>query len=72
MENDKYPIKPEWKQYYFTLEGIRRTGVVNMWGAHPYLRDCYPGELTDRQAQEILCNWIHNYDALNAKYGWQP
>ena len=71
MEEEKYPIKEEWKDYYFTLEGIRRTGVVNMWGAHPYLKACYPKVLTDRESQQILCNWIHNYDKLNEMYGWQ-
>ena len=70
-DTEKYPIKEEWKQYYFTLEGIRRTGVVNMWGAHPYLQSCFPNDLTDREAQEVLCNWIHNYDKLNEMYGWQ-
>ena len=71
MPNDKYPIKEEWKDYYFTLEGIRRTGAVNMWGAHPVLRECYPNTLSDREAQDILCNWIHNYDKLNEMYGWR-
>lgn len=70
-ENEKYPIKEEWVDYYMTLEGIRRTGVVNMWGAHPYLQACYPKKLSDREAQEVLCNWIHNYDALNERFGWQ-
>ncbi len=70
MENEKYPICLEWEEYYFTLEGIRRTGVVNMWGAAPVLRDCFP-DLSEEKAQQILCNWIHNYDKLNEKYGWQ-
>jgi hypothetical protein len=70
-ENEKYPIREDWEEYYFTLEGIRRTGVVNMWGAHPYLQACYPNDLSDEEARQILCNWIHNYDKLNEKYGWQ-
>ena len=70
MENEKYPIKEEWEEYYKTLEAIRRTGVVNMWGAHPYLNACYP-DMSDKEAQNILCNWIHNYDELNKKYGWR-
>jgi hypothetical protein len=70
-EYEKYPIREDWEDYYKTLEAIRRTGVVNMWGASPYLKECYPRELSDKEAQEVLCNWIHNYDKLNEKYGWQ-
>ncbi len=70
MENEKYPIKEEWEEYYKTLEAIRRTGVVNMFGATPYLKACY-GMLKEDEAKEILCNWMHNYDKLNEKYGWR-
>lgn len=70
MEKE-YPIKEEWKDYYFTLEAIRRTGVVNMWGAAVYLKECY-SEMTEQEAGEILCNWISNYDKLNAIYNWRP
>jgi hypothetical protein len=70
MENEKYPIKEEWDEYYKVLEGIRRTGVCNMFGAAPYLREFCP-ELTRDESNEILSNWMHNYDALNEKYGWR-
>jgi hypothetical protein len=69
-ESERYPIKEAWEKYYITLEAIRRTGVVNMWGASPVLQECFP-RLSDKTAQEILCNWIHNYDELNRKYSWQ-
>ena len=67
---DKYPIREDWEDYYKTLEAIRRTGVCNMWGASVYLKECYPG-MSDKESQEILCNWITNYNKLNEKYGWQ-
>ena len=67
---EKYPIKPEWEEYYKTLEAIRRTGATNMWGASPYLKACYPN-MSEEEAEEILCNWITNYTELNQKYGWQ-
>ena len=70
-DNERYPIKEEWEEYYQTLEAIRRTGVVNMWGAHPYLRACFTDRLSDEEAQDVLCSWIHNYDKLNEKYGWR-
>lgn len=67
---EKYPIKPEWEEYYKTLEAIRRTGATNMWGASPYLKACYPN-MSEEESKEILCNWITNYNELNQKYGWQ-
>ena len=67
---EKYPVREEWEEYYKVLEGIRRTGVVNMWGASPYLKEFCP-ELSDKLSQAILVNWIHNYNTLNAKYGWR-
>ena len=71
MDECKYPIREDWEEYYKTLEAIRRTGVVNMWGASPVLQECYPTKFTNNEAQEILCNWIHNYNELNQKYGWR-
>lgn len=68
--NEKYPIREEWEEYYKVLEGIRRTGVCNMWGASIYLKEFCP-ELSEKLSQAILVNWINNYDALNEKYGWQ-
>jgi hypothetical protein len=67
---EKYPIKEEWDEYYKVLEGIRRTGVVNMWGAAPYLKEFCP-ELGEERSKEILLNWITNYDELNERFGWQ-
>ena len=68
--NEKYPIKKEWDEYYMVLEGIRRTGVVNMWGSSQLLKEFCP-ELSVEQSKEVLCNWIHNYNELNKKYNWR-
>lgn len=67
---NKYPIREEWEEYYKVLEGIRRTGVCNMFGAAPYLKEFCP-ELSEKLAQAILINWMQNYNTLNQKYGWQ-
>jgi hypothetical protein len=67
---EKYPIKEEWVEYYKTLEAIRRTGATNMWGAAPYLQACYP-KMSEKEANEILCNWISNYGELNKMFCWQ-
>lgn len=68
--NEKYPIKEEWEVYYNVLESIRESGITNMFGSAPYLKEFCP-ELSRTEANEILCNWIHNYSALNEKYGWR-
>ena len=68
--SEKYPIKPEWIKYYKALEAIRRSGVVNMFGASPVLNDLYP-ELSRKESSEILCNWMENYHALSEQYGWR-
>ena len=69
-DNEKYPIKEEWEQYYKTLEAIRKSGITNMFGASPYLKEFCP-ELSDAEAREILCNWMTNYDELSKKYSWR-
>lgn len=69
-DNEKYPIKEEWEAYYKVLEAIRESSITNMFGAAPYLKEFCP-ELSNKESQEILCNWIHNYSALNEKYGWR-
>lgn len=70
MDEGKYPIREDWEEYYKTLEGIRRTGVVNMWCAAPVLQECYP-DLDHTEAKDILLSWIENYSTLAAKYGWR-
>jgi hypothetical protein len=69
MANEKYPIKQEWTKYYNALEVIRETGITNMFGAAPYLREVFP-ELSRRESNEILCNWMANYDALSDMFNW--
>ena len=71
MEDKKYPIKEEWVEYYKTLEAIRRTGVVNMFGAAKYLRECFPEQFSEEESIDVLCNWMYNYKELNKRFGWQ-
>ena len=65
----KHPIVPEWEEYYQALEGIRRSGITNMWGATPYLAEYC--DIDKELAGKVLSSWISNYDELNEKYGWQ-
>ncbi len=69
---NKYPLKTDdlkWVEYYKFLEALRRTGVCNMWGAGIYLEEAF--QLSSKEASEVLCNWINNYDELNKIFEWQ-
>lgn len=70
FSNEGRPIKEEWEAYYKMLENIRQSGITNMFGAAPYLREFYP-ELSRQESNEILSNWMCNYDELSKKYGWR-
>jgi hypothetical protein len=66
----RHPIKEEWIDYYRTLEGIRVSGITNMFGAASYLKEFCP-ELSHDEAKEILLSWMENYHELNKRFGWQ-
>ena len=70
MKNEKHPIREDWMEYYKTLEAIRRTGVVNMWGSSPYLKECHPN-MSEQESIDVLLSWINNYNELNERFGWQ-
>lgn len=65
----KHPIKKEYEEYYTYLEALRKSGVVNMYGATPYLKDMY--DLSDAEATDVLLNWMHNYQELSVQYNWR-
>lgn len=70
FSNEGRPIKEEWEDYYQMLENIRQSGITNMFGSSPVLREFCP-ELSLKEAQEILGNWMSNYDELCKKYNWR-
>lgn len=65
-KNKVHAINPEWKEYYIILEGIRISGITNMWGASPYLAEM--AEITHSLAKDVLCSWIKNYSELKKLY----
>ena len=72
FDQEKYPIREEWEDYYKTLEAIRRTGVVNMFGSGPYLQECFEELRNDKDlTSKIFCSWATNYNELAEKYGWR-
>ena len=56
----------EWKEYYLYLEELRQSGITNMYGAAPYLAEEF--NLKIRDAREILCNWMNNYEEISKEY----
>ena len=60
-------IIPGMREYFFFLEGLRRSGIVNMYGAAPYLADEF-GLGTD-EARKILALWMKSYDREDYKIG---
>lgn len=53
---------PEWMEYYIYLENLRQSGIVNVFGASPFLARRYG--LTEKKADEVLGSWMENYEAL--------
>ena len=50
----------EKKEMWQFLELLRRSGVVNMFGASPYLEREF--DLDSRTARNVLSDWMKNYN----------
>ena len=46
-------------EYWIYLEKLRRSGVVNMYGASPYLERAFG--ISEKEARKILVEWMENY-----------
>lgn len=57
---EKYLMPDEYDCY---LEGLRRSGVTNMYGASHYLE--YEFNLDKYEAREILASWMKNYEHID-------
>ena len=47
-------------EYWIYLENLRRSGIVNMFGAAPYLEADFG--LDKREARKILAEWMNKYN----------
>ena len=47
-------------KYWIYLENLRKSGVVNMAGAAPYLMKAF--DLSKAEADKILLDWMDNYN----------
>lgn len=52
-------------RYWIYLERLRRSGVVNMYGAGPYLEQRFL--LNKQTAHNILLDWMKKYDPEDYK-----
>ena len=51
------------------LEKLRQSGIVNMYGARPYLAEAF--ELNKEESRNILIKWMENYEELMKLRGWE-
>jgi hypothetical protein len=47
------------EEYFDYLDGIRDSGIVNMFGAAPYLQDAFG--LSRYDAKDILLEWMDTF-----------
>ena len=52
-------------KYWIYLENLRKSGVVNMYGAAPYLQKAF--DLDSKEATAILADWMKNYNSDDYK-----
>lgn len=52
-------------KYWIYLENLRKSGVVNMCGAVPYLMKAF--DLSQKEATDILTDWMKNYNEEDYK-----
>lgn len=61
MDNEKIDQK-----YINFLNGLRESGITNMFGAVPYLMECFP-DLQKKEARKILSNWMRNFQSYQTQ-----
>ena len=53
--------KSNYDEYYEYLDDLRESGVVNMFGAVPYLMATFD-YLAEDEARDILFSWMHTFN----------
>lgn len=46
--------------YFDFLDGLRESGITNMWGAAGFLEDEFP-ELNKQEAKTVLLAWMDQF-----------
>jgi len=57
-QSDRPPIVDDKHLTY--LDGLRASGITNMFGASPYLTRAF--KLTSPQAREVLLYWMQSFE----------
>ena len=57
MDRPEY-LREEHLEY---LDDLRERGIVNMFGARPYLQDWFADELNRDQASNVLKYWMRTF-----------
>ena len=52
--------------YLMALDAIQESGVINMFGAAPHLRERYP-ELTEEGSRQVHKHWMTTYGDRHPK-----
>ncbi len=52
-------------KYWLYLERLRKSGIVNMHGAIPYLMQTF--NISQKEAIKILSDWMQNYNKKDYK-----
>ncbi len=69
MNKTEQIIKTYEDEHLKYLENLRESGITNMYGAAPYLKEKF--RLDINQARKILSYWMNNYTDLCVKFGWR-
>lgn len=54
------------EKYYDYLDGLRESGITNMFGARPFLRSKFR-ELSDPIATKVLGDWMETFHLRHPK-----
>ena len=53
------------KEKFLFLDGLRKSGVCNMYGATPYLMERY--QISRDDAIKVLAEWMQTFDERHKK-----
>jgi hypothetical protein len=59
--SDKEKPEQMMEEHLEYLDVLRGTGITNMFGAGPYLKNAYP-ELSRKDANSILAYWMETFE----------
>lgn len=48
------------EEYFLFLDELRESGITNMFGAAPYLKEAF-SELSNRKAKDVLLEWMKTF-----------